>query len=136
MRRRKAFKMKFWCGVFALMLAGCSAATVPVDPNVATGTVTVEVAIDDDVKVWSIDDVAAGATLEDVLRSTDDFPIEISGSGTTAFVNSIAGKSTSASEGWTYTIDGERAPAGIGSTTITPPTTVRWTFSGADGFFE
>ncbi len=128
--------MKNLGAVFLLLVAGCSPQTATIEPDAPTGTVTVEVAIADEVKVWSIEDVAAGTTLENVLRSADDFPIEISGSGTTAFVSSIAGKSTSASEGWTYTIDGRHAPAGIGTTAITPPATVRWKFAGADAIFD
>lgn len=128
--------MKFLCIAAAFVIAGCSAQLATTAPDAATGTVTVAVVIGDDIKVWSIDDVTAGSTLEDVLRSADDFPIEISGSGTTAFVNSIAGKATSASEGWTYSVNGTQAPAGIGSTIITPPATIRWTFTSADEMFE
>ncbi|MEM6469463.1 MAG: DUF4430 domain-containing protein [Planctomycetota bacterium] len=76
-----------------------------------------------------VSDVETGATLESVMRRLD-LPIEMSGSGTTAFVQSINGKSMDSNKGWTFTVDGEFASQGIGSTTLTPPTEVIWSFGG------
>ncbi len=127
--------------VFCLAIAlfiGCERA--PVKPSASeaeiadpvTGVVTIEVVSPDGTKTITIDDVATGTTVEQVMRLAKDLPVKISGSGTTAFVDQIDGKSTSASEGWTYQIDGEKVHAGVGVTKLSPPTTVSWKFTGWD----
>jgi len=94
-----------------------------------TGTVTLKIQINEESPtVIDVPEVSDGATLETVMRSLDDIDIGISGSGTTAFVNSIQGKETSADKGWTFQIDGEHANQGIGTTVLHPPTTVEWSF--------
>lgn len=73
-------------------------------------------------------DVAAGTSLEDVMRQVDQPEIVITGSGATAFVKSIDGVASNASRGWTFTIDDEFSNVGIGSVKLTPPQTVRWRY--------
>ncbi len=77
---------------------------------------------------FTLSGVKSGETVEALMRSIDEVPVEITGSGVTAFVNEIDGVSTSGSEGWTYKIDGAHAEQGIGSTTLTTSGTITWTF--------
>ncbi|QDT06215.1 hypothetical protein K227x_46230 [Rubripirellula lacrimiformis] len=150
-RRGSASALHALCLVIAmLVLVGCGgpAATLPESTDAATddslaksgqvasGLVTIEVAIDGDTQTFTVDQVAEGTSLENVMRSVDGLDVDISGSGTTAFVNSIAGKATSASEGWTFTIDGEFANAGVGSTELTPPTSVAWKFTDSSALAQ
>lgn len=118
----------------ALALAGCQRAKPPVvAPAVATtGTVTIEINHDGETRIYTVPDVAGGTSLETIMRSIDDLPITITGSGTTAFVHAIGDHATNANEGWTYKIDGEFVHSGIGSAELTPPTTVSWTFGESD----
>ena len=84
--------------------------------------------MDHDLVTFDIEEVRAGTTLEAVMRRIDQIPVTIGGSGATAFVDKIGETATSGSEGWTYTVDGEFAMKGVGQTTLSPPTTVEWTF--------
>ncbi len=93
-----------------------------------TGTVTIEILGGDSVQRYSVPDVPDGTTLETVLVDLTEPTIEIQGSGTTAFVNRIGDLATSASEGWTYKIDGEFVNTGVGTTELHPPTTVSWNY--------
>ncbi len=95
---------------------------------VVTATVTIEVESGESTLTHKVDHVAFGTTLESLLRSSTELPFEITGSGRSAFVNAIDGKTTSGGEGWTYKIDGEFVHAGIGVTKLNPPTTVTWSF--------
>ncbi|MGB7323338.1 MAG: DUF4430 domain-containing protein, partial [Rubripirellula sp.] len=117
---------------FVLVVSGCQQQPAPIAVDAATGTVTIEIVSADETKTYTVDDVSEGSTLEQVMRSAKDFPAEITGSGTTAFVTSIDGQSTSASEGWTYKIDDEFIHEGVGVSTLSPPTTVTWKFTGWD----
>ena len=117
------------------LIAGCRQATevapvveATVDGEVFTGTVTIEIENGESVQTHEINEVAEGSTLESALRSAGGIPIEITGSGMSAFVHSIDGQATSGGEGWTYTVDGDFANEGIGTLTLSPPTTVRWSF--------
>ncbi|MCC9643918.1 DUF4430 domain-containing protein [Rhodopirellula sp. JC740] len=117
-------------------LVGCTgtSSTTTVDPDLteseSTGTVTIEFVLEDGTeKTHAIEDVASGTTLESLMRDLDEPKMEIGGEGTTAFIHSIDGVSTSATQGWTYTIDGEFAKTGVGTTKLDPPTTVRWKFT-------
>ncbi|MEL7337750.1 MAG: DUF4430 domain-containing protein, partial [Planctomycetota bacterium] len=74
--------------------------------------------------------------MESISRITDSNNLDITGTGTTAFVQSIGGTATSESDGWTFTIDGEFAMQGIGSTVLHPPTTVEWKFGGFESDAE
>ncbi len=118
-------------GLFAaFFVLGCgsrSSAPIPAT-GIPTGTVTMEVDVDDQVDRFEFLDVASGTTLESLMRSIDDPPVKIQGSKTTAFVQSIGDKATSASEGWTFTVDGEFSNSGVGSTILEPPTTITWRF--------
>ena len=118
-----------------ITLAGCRGADSQVADPPADGTAssvgTVTLTIDrggDDHTTFEIPKVPDGMTLETLMRSVDQVPIQISGGGTTAFVHSIDGIATSADEGWTFTIDGKHANQGIGSTRLHPPTNVTWRF--------
>jgi hypothetical protein len=91
--------------------------------------VTIEIQTEDgSVETLEIADVAYGTTLETVMRSVDQVHVDLSGSGTTAFVRSIGEVEMDAREGWTFKVDGEFANQGIGRTVLHPPTTVRWSF--------
>ena len=130
--------------VFATLLtsiAGCPSTTTepdvdPSDEGASTGTVTVRIVSEAKAPtVIQVPDVADGTSLETVMRSLQEADIAISGSGTTAFVNSIQGKATSADKGWTFTVDGEHANQGIGQTVLHPPVEVEWSYgSFADSF--
>jgi hypothetical protein len=95
------------------------------------GTVTLEIQTEAGMETYQVDGVAAGTTVESLMRSIDQFPVTVQGSGLTAFVDRIGDKSTSGSAGWTFRVDGEFANHGIGSVTLAPPTTVRWSFADA-----
>lgn len=115
-------------------LPGCDRSTpAVVDSNASeteTGTVTIEFIVDGKPNQTQIvEDVAAGTTLETVMRGLDSPAMDLGGSGTTAFVNSIDGIETDASRGWTFTVDGEFAKVGIGSLELTPPTKIEWKFT-------
>ncbi len=114
---------------------GCGSATESnappstVVPEQGTGgTVTMEVDVDGNVQVIEMADVAAGTVLESLMRKMTDPQVMMRGSSTTAFVDSIGGKATSASEGWTFSVDGEFSNLGVGSTRLQPPTTIRWRY--------
>ena len=119
---------------------GCHSSTPVATPSATTGsetgTVILEIQWPDqaDKQILEINDVADGATLESVMKDLDDPDVEISGSGTTAFVQSIGDTSTGAADGWTFKVDGEFANQGIGSTQLYPPTTVSWSFGTPEEF--
>ncbi|MGI9471644.1 MAG: DUF4430 domain-containing protein [Rubripirellula sp.] len=96
-----------------------------------TGTVTMEIATKGETQKVEIDNVAAGTTLEQVMRSVKDMPVRLRGSGVTAFVDAIGDQATTGTEGWVFRVDGEFANQGVGSTKLDPPTTVTWTFGDA-----
>ena len=114
-----------------LFFLGCQKTLLPPAPTTGTGTVTIEIESGDDRATFEVMDVAAGTTLESLMRSIDQVPVSIQGSGLTAFVDGIDGQSTSGSEGWTFEVDGEFANEGIGSITLTPPTTITWSYGDA-----
>ena len=105
---------------------GCNRSPTTIDAEV--GTVTIEIRKADSARVIEVENAATGSTLEQVMRSIDEVPMDIRGRGLTAFVNEIDGLATSQSEGWTYRIDDEYVGEGIGSVTLTPPTKVVWQF--------
>ena len=94
---------------------------------------TIEIVTDAGTQTIEIPDVAAGTSLEDVMRSITAVSIEIQGSGTTAFVDRIGDQGTNTTDGWTFKVDGEFANQGIGSTTLSPPTKVTWSFGDFEG---
>ncbi|TWU04608.1 DUF4430 domain-containing protein [Stieleria varia] len=103
-----------------------------IDANASSGPVTFSFESPDSVREWVVDDVVDGSTLETVMRTIQMPQIEISGSGPTAFVNSIDGIMTSGDKGWTFKIDDEFANQGIGATVLHPPTKVTWTFGSLE----
>ncbi len=120
-------------GTLLIGCLGCNSATPP-PPAVeaASGTVTLEIMTGEEVQTIEVADVADGTTLEAVMKSIDEIPIELRGSGTTAFVDAIGATQTSASEGWTFKVDGKWADTGVGTTILHPPTTVTWAFGDWD----
>jgi hypothetical protein len=92
------------------------------------GPVTFKIHDGNELVTFDIEEVREGTTLEAVMRRIDQIPVTIGGSGATAFVDKIGETATSGSEGWTYTVDGEFAMKGVGQITLSPPTTVEWTF--------
>lgn len=115
-------------GCVLVAAVGCESKT-----SQTTGMVTVFV---EDAATESLpfNDVPDGATVEDVMRriSPEQLPIQITGSGVTAFVTSMDGKATTDGKGWMFTIDGQPSYVGIGSATVHPPTVVEWHY----GMFE
>lgn len=108
----------------------------------ATGTVTLEIfhpnAINEDesgagqADFRETFDVANGTTLEEVMRKIEQPEIVITGSGVTAFVQSMDGVATDTTRAWTYTVDGTFANEGIGSLELTPPQKIQWRFTTLD----
>jgi hypothetical protein len=123
------FLLTGWAFCGLTLLAGCGEQATTVDPSAPTGTVILTIQLpDQEARVVKVANVAEGDTLESVMRSVEEVPIEITGSGSTAFVKSIDGLATGSSEGWTFRVDGEFAEQGIGATHLNPPTEVTWTF--------
>ncbi|MCA9138258.1 MAG: DUF4430 domain-containing protein [Planctomycetales bacterium] len=113
--------------VFAISV-GCESTPPPPVAGAPVGVVTLEFNSDGTSTSVQVPGVADGATLESVMRSVDQIAIELSGSGTTAFVQSIGNTKMEADKGWTFKVDGEFANQGIGQTVLHPPTTVQWTY--------
>lgn len=97
----------------------------------STGTVTFRIDDGEETLVFEIEDVREGETLEAVMKRIDQVPISMHGSGVTAFVDAIGGRSTRSAEGWTFTIDGQFSERGVGQTKLNPPTTITWTFGSS-----
>ena len=114
-----------------LFFLGCQKTLLPPAPTTGPGTVSIELESGDGRATFEVMDVAAGPTLESLMRSIYQVHVSIQGSGLTAFVDGIDGQSTSGSEGWTFEVDGEFANEGIGSITLTPPTTITWSYGDA-----
>ncbi len=118
-------------GIIVALIVGCETKNVSQSgaaKTVAMGSVTMEVVQGETTKQFVVHDVAEGTTLEAVMRQAKDLPIELKGSGWTAFVQSIDGVATNQTEGWTYKVDGEHANVGIGSLELSPPVTITWSF--------
>lgn len=122
--------------LLGVLLLGLGCARKPVAVDAGVGQVTITIHKNDQARVINVENIATGTTLEHVMRSIDEVPIEISGSGLTAFVNEIDGLATGPSDGWTYRIDGQYVGQGIGSVTLTPPTTVDWRFGAWEDMGE
>ena len=127
----------------AWAVCGCGSSRQPSDTSrvgnatTATGPVTVEFlhqGLDDQgfAREVTLEGIAAGSTVESVMRSIQDPPIVLRGRGVTAFVESIGGIKTSATDGWTYRVDGEFADRGIGTTELVPPARISWKFGAWD----
>ena len=101
------------------------------DPAVESGTVKLEIRGSDPPVTIEIADVQTGTTLEQVMRSVTQIPISIRGSGVTAFVDAIGERASSGGEGWVFRVDGVHANQGVGSTVLTPPTTITWIYGDA-----
>ena len=122
---------KLFVGCCALLFLGCSRSAPVVAPPAntgPTGIVTIEVRSNSATQTIDLPGIATGTLLEEVMRSIEEIPIKIEGSGTTAFVDQIGDQATNATDGWTFKVDGEFANQGIGSTRLNPPTTVTWSF--------
>ncbi|WP_442506859.1 DUF4430 domain-containing protein [Novipirellula sp. SH528] len=95
--------------------------------------VTVVIQANDSSREFKRTDIQSGATVEEVMRTIDEIPVTITGSGVTAFVSEIDGVSTTSTEGWKYKIDGVHAEQGIGSTELDSPATITWAFGSYEG---
>lgn len=132
-----SFASLYFLMLGSMVLAwGCKPASEPAVPAqapsaAAAGTVTIVLELVDETKSYEIADVPAGSTVESVMRSFTDVPVQISGSGVTAFVHTIDGRSVAGHAGWTYTVNGEFANEGIGTMELTPPATITWTYGEA-----
>lgn len=95
-----------------------------------TGPVTIEIKATggSESLVFELPQIADGTTLESLMRSIDQVPIVIRGSGATAFVEKIGEQGTESGKGWTFKVDGEFANQGIGQTSLHPPTSIQWTY--------
>lgn len=140
---RKTFAGILLLAVAAISVPGCSrdpantpaagetpASGSPGATERQVGPVTVEIVRDGQTRTVTLDSIRHGTTVEEVMRSIDEFPVEIRGSGTTAFVDSIDGVATGSETGWTYQIDGESVHEGVGGKRLAPPATIRWSFGG------
>ena len=76
--------------------------------------------------------VQPGTTVETLMRRVTEVPIQLSGSGTTALVQSIDGYGMSGGQGWLYQVDGQWAERGIGQTTVKPGSEIRWRYGRFD----
>jgi Domain of unknown function (DUF4430) len=94
--------------------------------QVTRGTVTIVIDDGNEVVEQKIENVTAGTTVEQLMKQLDDPTVKISGTGTTALVTAIRGKTNSGGEGWTYRVNDEWADRGIGTFELTPPATIRW----------
>ncbi|PAY16710.1 hypothetical protein CKO51_25050 [Rhodopirellula sp. SM50] len=116
-----------------LVAVGCGQTPPPPAADAAVGVVTIEIqSADAATQSIQVPDIADGTTLETVMRMVEQVPVSVSGSGSTAFVDSIGDVKTDASQGWTFKVDGAFANQGIGQTVLHPPTTVTWSY----GTFE
>ncbi|TWT81867.1 hypothetical protein CA13_33210 [Planctomycetes bacterium CA13] len=115
----------------SFLIAGCNRATVePSAEEITTeaGTVTVVIQSSEGERQTEVDNVLPGATVESVMRSIEEVPITINGSGVTAFVSKMDGVETESTKGWTYMVNDEYVNKGIGSVMLVPPATVTWTY--------
>ncbi len=118
-----------------LLVLGCSRSTPVADPasaQRAVGTVTVQIIGTTKTTSIKVPEIAQGTMLEEVMRSIKEIPVEIQGSGTTAFVDKIGDQATGSSAGWTFKVDGDFANQGIGRTPLNPPTTVTWRYGESE----
>ncbi len=129
----RSFITQSICLLIGLVAVGCGQTPPPPSADAAVGVVTIEIQSEDAAtQSIQVPDVADGTTLEAVMRMVEQVPVSVSGSGSTAFVDSIGDVKTDASQGWTFKVDGAFANQGIGQTVLHPPTTVTWSF----GTFE
>jgi hypothetical protein len=125
-----AFPLRAVC-LLALLAIGCgqTETSQPSDVQAVRGPITVEIETPSgQIKRLTAPDVAAGTSVESLMRSLEEVEVAIRGSGTTAFVQSLDGTATGTGKGWTFTIDGEFAMKGIGQTELEPPATIRWSY--------
>ncbi len=96
--------------------------------NATTGPVSIVVNDGESKVQCEVNNVAAGTTVEQVMRQVDDprIKIKISGSGTTAIITAINDLTNSGGEGWIYRVDGKWADRGMGTFKLTPPVTITW----------
>lgn len=115
--------------VGVLLSSGCSTAP-PAPTQIATEPVTLEIQSGTKKESVLIEGLPLGCTVEDVMRSAQQqgLDIEMSGSGTTAFISAINGESGSGTQGWLFKVDGEYSDRGIGTTELDPPATITWVF--------
>ena len=112
----------------AVCLSGCSRPTAP-QPEVAAaepGTVTVVIEIGGQEVRREVEQVQPGTTIAEVMSRIEEPAIEIIGSGSTAFVDSIGELGTTAGLGWTFRVNGEWADRGVGDYALEPPAEIRW----------
>lgn len=129
---------------FLLVAVGCQPSATSekptkddAKPTAKVGSVTIEIVPDWDAPETVISqtlEISENQTLESAMRqlSTNAVPpiqLDLSGSGVTAFVQSINSIETDAQRGWTFTIDGKFATEGIGSVQLSPGQTIQWRFT-------
>jgi len=125
----------YFLSCLAVLASGCGRSeraddwATPHAGDLPTGTAVIEFVMPDERVIRRSVPVTPGSTLEKVLRQIESPEIEITGSEVTAFVQSIGGMPTGSDRGWTFTVDGEFAQEGIGSTPISPGQTVVWKFT-------
>lgn len=121
-----------------LFHAGCRPAVEPgpeqqsnAGATAEAGPVTVRFEWPDDRPTTTevVENVPAGTTLETVLRDLPQPEMQITGGGQTALVQSICGVEISGDRGWTFEINDNFATRGVGSTRLTPPTTITWRYT-------
>jgi hypothetical protein len=97
----------------------------------AAGTVTMEFTWDNDkVTTWEIKGIQPGDTVLDAMRKVESPEIVIQGEGPNAFVSSIGELSTTAGEGWSYSVNGQWADRSVGVYKIKPGDKIVWSHGG------
>ena len=120
-----------------LTACGCGPTTAEAPPKRQIGTVNLTIdfggaAENVEVQIPCSED----STVMDVLRRAEmngDLKLQSSGSGETAFVQSINGVGQQSSTGkyWTYLLNGELSKTGSGVTEVDPGDEVNWRFGSA-----
>ena len=115
--------------VLTLLAVGCTrSAPEPVDADAPAGTVTVVLKMPDGEQRVEVPDVRSGETVLSVMERIESPEVHYQGSGSSAFITRIGQISTSASEGWTFYVNGQWADRGPGVYQLQPGDTIQWRY--------
>lgn len=131
---RPGLATAFLTAVLFVGSIGCDSSKVPNEQLRDIGTVTVEVDFGSDKRAKSIDVVCSpDSTVLDSLeraQNTNELKFEHSGSGETAFVNSIDGVKGKGAEGgnWTFRVNDQLGDKSAGIYEVKPGDVISWKF--------
>ena len=117
--------------------SGCGPTTAEAPPKRQIGTVNLTIDFGGTPENIGVQiPCSQDSTVLDILRRAElngDVKLQSSGSGETAFVQSINGVSQQSSDGkyWTYLLNGELSKTGSGVTEVDPGDEVNWRFGSA-----